>query len=43
MITAEDGEVSEELVLDEEITAWRPLSGGRALVSTDEGTVALGG
>ncbi|MCT1909449.1 outer membrane protein assembly factor BamB family protein [Brachybacterium paraconglomeratum] len=43
VITAEDGEVSEELVLDEEITAWRPLSGGRALVSTDEGTVLLGG
>ncbi|WP_010549495.1 PQQ-binding-like beta-propeller repeat protein [Brachybacterium paraconglomeratum] len=43
VITAEDGEVSEELVLDEEITAWHPLSGGRALISTDEGTVLLGG
>ncbi|MEJ6543420.1 hypothetical protein PQI65_09475 [Brachybacterium paraconglomeratum] len=43
VITAEDGAVSEELVLDEEITAWHPLSGGRALVSTDEETVLLGG
>lgn len=43
VITAEDGAVSEELVLDEEITAWHPLSGGRALISTDEETVLLGG
>ena len=43
VITAEDGEVSDELVLDEEVTAWHPLSGGRALISTDEGAVLLGG
>lgn len=43
VITAENGEVSEELVLDEEVTAWHPLSGGRALISTDEGAVLLGG
>jgi hypothetical protein len=42
VITAQDGAVTEELLLDEEIRALHPASGGRALVTTDQRTVLLG-
>ena len=42
VIDAADGTVTEELETAEEVTQLRPLSGGRALVSTEEQAVLLG-
>jgi hypothetical protein len=43
VVDAADGTVTAELVTAEELTQLRPLSDGRALVSTEQQTVLLGG
>ena len=43
VVDAADGTVTAELVTAEELTALRPLSGGRALISTEQQAVLLGG
>ena len=43
VVDAADGTVTAELVTAEELTELRPLSGGRALISTEQQAVLLGG